>query len=435
MGRNDQEFLFHLYRGSELLQENAVDEAKAELERALGLQPRDTEGQALLGIVYFRLGMYPRAIEIYEKLARSNPTEVTPRINLALCYLKTGQAESARDHLEFVVSEDPSHQRAWGYLGLVYQRFGDLEKARVAFERSGRPKLAERMAALQNPALDGASPEIPEIGRESGGSIPPPPPSLRPSLMPPSLRPPALPRVQMPVASEGTEPSLRVTAVDSRMPTQLVLPQPAQRFSRQSELVFPEDPRFALHEQGFLLARVDGSLALRPQWLSALSCDRTPFTSQPLRRRTAGDEQPELLGGASPLVNLIGSGRVVLTPRAQTRLFLVTVSRDEHLYVKESHLVCFEPQVEYETGQLDAHGRSPAIVVKLWGKGTVAAFSRGPVHSLPVTRDAPLVVRADRVVGWLGRLLPRSLPPDQAPSGLHASVAFSGQGSVFLEIG
>ena len=52
-----EDFLFHLYRGSELLQDNHVEQAKEELERALKLQPRDSEGQGLLGVVYFRLGM------------------------------------------------------------------------------------------------------------------------------------------------------------------------------------------------------------------------------------------------------------------------------------------------------------------------------------------------------------------------------------------
>src|SRR2546423_1490632 len=86
-----EEFLFHLYRGSELLKEDRFYEAKPELERALAFQPRDVEGQSLLGVVYFRLGHYPRAIQIYEELIRARPSELAPRINLALCYLKTGQ--------------------------------------------------------------------------------------------------------------------------------------------------------------------------------------------------------------------------------------------------------------------------------------------------------------------------------------------------------
>src|SRR5258706_9944753 len=124
-----EDFLFHLYRGSELLQDNRVHEAKSELEQALALQPSDPKGQDLLGIVYFRLGMYPRAIDIYERLIRAHPDAVEPRINLALSYLKTGQPQSARTELEKVVEQQPGHSRAWGYLGLAFQRMGDYERA------------------------------------------------------------------------------------------------------------------------------------------------------------------------------------------------------------------------------------------------------------------------------------------------------------------
>src|SRR5512147_2487731 len=64
----NEDFLFHLYRGSELLQDNRAHEAKEEVERALHLQPHDAKGQDLLAVVYFRLGLYPRAISIYEQL-------------------------------------------------------------------------------------------------------------------------------------------------------------------------------------------------------------------------------------------------------------------------------------------------------------------------------------------------------------------------------
>ena len=77
-----EDFLFHLYRGSELLQDNRVHDAKAELEQALSLQPSDPKGQDLLGVVYFRLGLYPRAIAIYEQLIKLHPEAIGPRINL-----------------------------------------------------------------------------------------------------------------------------------------------------------------------------------------------------------------------------------------------------------------------------------------------------------------------------------------------------------------
>src|SRR5271155_1878490 len=102
----NEDFLFHLYRGSELLQDNRVLEAKSELEHALTLQPRDPKGQDLLAVVYFRIGLYPHAIQIYEELLRENPRDHSLRLNLALCYLKTGQAQAAREQLEAVVQNN-----------------------------------------------------------------------------------------------------------------------------------------------------------------------------------------------------------------------------------------------------------------------------------------------------------------------------------------
>ena len=129
----NEEFLFHLYRGSELLQDNRVREAKEELERALGLQPKDPQGQDLLAVVYFRLGMYPRAITILERLKAQSPHEPALMLSLSLCYLKTAQPARARDELSALVAMNPGHARAWGYLGLAYERLGDMERARAAW--------------------------------------------------------------------------------------------------------------------------------------------------------------------------------------------------------------------------------------------------------------------------------------------------------------
>src|SRR5580700_10801972 len=86
-----EDFLFHLYRGGELLQENRVVEAKEELEFALTMQPLDAKGQDLLAAVYFRLGLYRHATQIYEALEKQFSKDTSIKINLALAYLKTGQ--------------------------------------------------------------------------------------------------------------------------------------------------------------------------------------------------------------------------------------------------------------------------------------------------------------------------------------------------------
>jgi Tetratricopeptide repeat len=166
-----EDFLYHLYRGSELLQDNRVLEAKEALEQALTVQPLDAKGQDLLGVVYFRLGLYPRAIQIYEELQVQFPSDVSIKVNLALGYLKTGQPEPARRVLRDAVQINPDHKKAWGYLGLALQKLGELEQAQVAFERGGRPTMARRVTEFRR-SLVPPEPQNSDL-RPREGSTPP----------------------------------------------------------------------------------------------------------------------------------------------------------------------------------------------------------------------------------------------------------------------
>ena len=74
----NEDFLFHLSRGSELLMQNRVVEAKEELERALSHRPTDAQSQDLLAGVYFRLGVYPSAIRIWRSIVEEFPELMEP---------------------------------------------------------------------------------------------------------------------------------------------------------------------------------------------------------------------------------------------------------------------------------------------------------------------------------------------------------------------
>jgi hypothetical protein len=421
-GQYDQEFLYHLYRGSELLQENSVDEAKAELERALKLQPKDIEGQGLLGVVYFRLGLYPRAIEIYEALTRVAPAEIAPRINLGLCYLKTGQTELAHKALQSVIERDPHHERAWGYLGLVYQRFGDFAKAQIAFERAGRPKLAERMAALQDDESTKA--DIPELGSHNSPSNHPV--SFRPSLMPRVPAPPAVPE-----QIGGTmPPAPQVVNINS-----VGVPVHVGAFARQTELVFPENPRIVLHESGCALVRIERSIRVRRAWITAISHDRAPLMTINLDRHGGSiANKPPLGGDDSPLVSLRGNGRATLTPKPGTRLFVLELD-SEPLHLLERVVIAFEAAVGYELSALDPVREDAPSVLRLSGAGAAVGYSTRAIRSIEVRKDRPLYCRAEDVIGWVGRLTPRLVSPLEAPAGVDGLVSFHGDGRALVEIG
>ena len=111
--------------------------------------------------MYFRLGLYPRSIEIYEELMRDFPNDASLAQNLSLCYLKTGQPDKARTLLEHLVMTQPDHLRAWSYLGLVHERLGNYEKALAAFDRGQQPGMARRMEELLASAMPPRSLSVP----------------------------------------------------------------------------------------------------------------------------------------------------------------------------------------------------------------------------------------------------------------------------------
>jgi len=433
-----EEFLFHLYRGSELLKEDRFYEAKPELERALAFQPRDIEGQSLLGVVYFRLGHYPRAIQIYEELIRARPTEVAPRINLALCYLKTGQLAGARTILDELVQHRPDHVRAWGYLGLVYQRLGDFEKASVAFERAGRPQLAARLRASQEADAqrsgvgrretqapgslrrDSEPPGVHEIAQadlQAAQSVPPPPP-------PPSMAPgPSVP-----------PPSVAPTYSRPAPGTRMSIPVPLSQVARDLTLVFPESPRVAIHEGAAVLVRIDGAFQARGHAVRVILPDSSwALTTKVLRRRGRSSVTDEPLGGiTSPFSTIEGDGRLVLNLPEPLRPFIVTLD-GEPLYTREERLFGFDASIEYELGRLALPSGDYAGVVNLTGSGFVVLGTRGKVQGIEISSDRPAHVRPAQLIGWIGRLLARPAGTDAERAPMRELVTLTGNGTVLLD--
>lgn len=441
-----EDFLYHLYRGSELLQDNCVGEAKEELERALALQPQDAAGQGLLAVVYFRLGLYPRAIRIFEDLVRAVPTEITPRVNLGLCYLKTGQNTLAREVLEEVTRRVPNHRRAWGYLGLLYERMNDFEKALEAFHRAGHEQMARRMervvAELAQPepseggvnreavrraaadAIQELEEELSPFAREDGsdplsrfgrwhavelGEERLPPPSRRaPKTLPPRT---SLAPTEAPPPHAAFAPAELIAGLSIRVPA-------------------PE--RLRLRSERLAVVRVEGAFAVRLDWVRALEPERGEFRGNPLRRRSRGRDTDEPLGGLrAPLVLLEGTGSLMIASPEGTQLVPVVLEK-EFFYVREDRLVGFDSALRHESGRLSTGMVEHVPMVQLSGEGALL-FRATTQLSVVEVGDGGALLRGDDVVGWTGRLLPQPVRPANAPANVSGFVAFSGQGAVFID--
>ena len=455
---NGEDFLFHLYRGNELLQQNSVAEAKEELERALALQPKDVEGQGLLGVVYFRLGLYPRAIQIYEQLARTCPMEVTPRVNLALAYFKTGQLAEARASLEAALALVPDHPRAWGYLGLVHQRQAEYSKAKEAFEKAGQPQMALRMETLlpqskrsasdEDRALDSptrremrlamseamiqlehselGSPEgfslAEEVGRVTAGVAG----ELR------QFEPGQLLAADVAIPGRSSVRITETSAPLSPPPFPQTSLRPTLRTSNQSsnhrlERMATEQGLFA---QPNASEDCEGSLfvAIAPQ--SVLTVKRQHVLSA-----TGSTFEMVFDGAKFPWAlpvdlwsRIQGADQVVLRTTAPRVLYAIGLLAQE-LVLRAGHLVAFEAEL------LGPEARFPALTdapfLHFSGDGTVAVQLGGSLRSLAVLPGRTTTARPADVIGWWGRLSIARAATDRDSLDM---VEFRGQGTILLDL-
>jgi hypothetical protein len=478
--QSQEDFLFHLYRGSELLQENRILEAKEELEYALTVQPTDAKGQDLLGAVYFRLGLYPRAIQIYESLERAFPNDASIKINLALCLLKTGQPEPAKRALQDAVRINPEHKRAWGYLGLALQKLGELDASQIAFERGGHAMMAKRVterrqrASLPAP-LEASASEVyggvrsvaetafSELDagelRFSLAEPAPPKPTDGPwhTLEPGdaakaagfgsrSAPPASIGRGGGSVHENVTVPpasGVPRIAGAGLTATPPAAPVPAQAIAHDalpSLLALGPGQSVARHEAGVALARTTEEHPFAAR-LDSLRVVAGTITTRVLHRRTRDVETSEVLGGiGSPVVRLTGTAELVLAARTSHELATLALD-DEIAFLREDALLGFELRLAYENGRLavDPEGESASRnegvhLVQLRGKGAIVLEVIASLARVPVTSGRSVLVRREWIVGWLGRLVPRALPPPEAPSGQRGLVAFSGEGTVLVSI-
>jgi len=161
----EEEFVKSLYTGGELLTAGKLVEAKEHLERAHQLRPKNEKAKNLLGLAYFKLGLFDRAAEVYELLVRDNPVDPTLRVNLGLVYLKTNNLQRSIKEFETATDLEPGHTKAHNYLGLALAQAGEYSRAREHFIVAGSDAMAEKMkkaigSAASNEAR-GAPPPAP----------------------------------------------------------------------------------------------------------------------------------------------------------------------------------------------------------------------------------------------------------------------------------
>jgi hypothetical protein len=416
----DEEFLKQLYQGGELLAQGRLDEARRLLERANQLHPRNEKGRNMLGLAYFKLGLFDRAAEVYEALVRDNPVDATLRVNLGLVYLKTNALQRAMREFSAATDLQPDHKKAHNYLGLALAQAGEYGRARQHFVVAGSEALAQKMAKAIAGDTFKRTAKGPTVAPLKAPAVrPPPPPEGEwgaqfgldevPSPSDDELRfaedegPGApspgssagdgargLERDEAEGASvESAPPSERerlLESLDGATP-ELPAPRPAFHHSQEVPLLTELTPALALvgasptHRllvgSGSLSVYVESELLTRLEGLVAFSGQ---LEFEPERKRFRGRATDEPFGqGQGQFTRASGRG-VLFLEAAEGHSFLATDLGDAGVYMREECVFAFEEVVSFENGKVPLDVPPDLDLVYLRGQGRVVLRVRGALR-------------------------------------------------------
>ena len=141
---------FFAYRAHLLLAVGRVEEANADIGRALKLNPNDSNALALQTIVAVVQNEKDKALAVAQRAVQAAPTSTTALIALSYAQQARFDLEGARASLEKAVKLEPKNALAWARLAELHASFGELDDALKAAEKAValKPDLARTQTVL-----------------------------------------------------------------------------------------------------------------------------------------------------------------------------------------------------------------------------------------------------------------------------------------------
>jgi tetratricopeptide (TPR) repeat protein len=127
---------FYTIRASSLLQVGRVDEAKADLGKAMELDPNNSVALALQSIIAVTQNEKEKALELAEKAVQSNPNSAEALIALSYAQQANFNLEGALTSLKEAVRVQPENALAWARLAELRESFGELGEALQAAHKA-----------------------------------------------------------------------------------------------------------------------------------------------------------------------------------------------------------------------------------------------------------------------------------------------------------
>jgi tetratricopeptide (TPR) repeat protein len=138
------------YRASLLLTVGRIDEARADIDKALGIAANDSDALAVLSIIAVAQNEKGKALDLAKKAVEADPRSTSARIALSYAQQANFDLEGARDTLKEAVQLSPENALAWARMAEMWLSFGNLNKALKAAKKAVElnPNLSRTQTVL-----------------------------------------------------------------------------------------------------------------------------------------------------------------------------------------------------------------------------------------------------------------------------------------------
>lgn len=122
--------------GGVFMGEGRADLAVPQFQRALAINPEDTEAMNELGVATMEEGQTDQAIGLFTKALKNAPNDAETHINLGVALLQKGQPEKAANHFQHAAEIQPQNAKARKDLATAYSQEGQWDDAVLEYQRA-----------------------------------------------------------------------------------------------------------------------------------------------------------------------------------------------------------------------------------------------------------------------------------------------------------
>jgi tetratricopeptide (TPR) repeat protein len=149
-GLKESDPRFYTYRASSLLKVGRADEAKADIGRALELDPNNSIAFALQSIIAVTQNEKEKALDLAQKAVKADPNSAAAHVALSYAQQARFDLNGALASLKEAVRVEPNNALAWARLSEIQLSFSNLDDAMKAAQKAVvlNPNIARTQSVL-----------------------------------------------------------------------------------------------------------------------------------------------------------------------------------------------------------------------------------------------------------------------------------------------